>query len=232
MKVTLRIQRYDPGRKPAAWWSIHRLEGEPSDRVLDLLTRVKDEQDGTLAFRRSCAHGICGSDAMCINGTNRLACKTLLRDTGPRITVTPIRGLPVERDLIADMDPFFAAYRSVEPFLINPEPPPEGGRERAQSPDERRRYDDTTKCILCACCTTSCPVYWGGGKYLGPAAIVQAHRFLFDSRDRGADRHTAALEGADGIWRCHTIFQCTLACPREIQITRAIAEVKAAMSRM
>jgi succinate dehydrogenase / fumarate reductase iron-sulfur subunit len=145
--------------------------------------------------------------------------------------VEPIIGLPVERDLITDMDPFFAAYRSVQPFLINDEPLPEEGRERPQSPAERLRFDDTTKCILCASCTTSCPVFWGGGKYLGPAAIVQAHRFLFDSRDRGAKQHTAALEGADGIWRCHTVFQCTLACPREIQITRAIAEVKALMSR-
>ncbi len=231
MKVILRIKRFDPKRKPAAWWSTHRLEGEPSDRVLDLLIRVKDEQDGTLAFRRSCAHGICGSDAMRINGVNRLACKTLLRETGPRLTVEPIFGLPVEKDLISEMGPFFAAYRSVRPYLITDEPPPADGRERLQSPGQRMRIDDTVKCILCASCTTSCPVFWGDGKYAGPAAAVQAHRFLFDSRDRGGAKHTEALDGSDGIWRCRTIFQCTLACPREIQITKAIAEVKAAMTR-
>jgi succinate dehydrogenase / fumarate reductase, iron-sulfur subunit len=231
MKVTLRIKRYDPERKPSSWWSTHQLEAEPSDRVLDLLVRVKDEQDGTLAFRRSCAHGICGSDAMRINGVNGLACKTLLRQTGPRISVEPVLGLRVERDLITDMDPFFEAYRSVQPYLINAEPPPDPARERVQSPAQRMRFDDTTKCILCGCCTTACPVFWADGQYIGPAAIVQAHRFVHDSRDHGAAEHLAALRGTDGAMRCRTIFQCTLACPRDIKITKAIAEVKAALTR-
>lgn len=232
MKVTLRIKRYDPERNPSSWWSTHRLEANPSDRVLDLLVRVKDEQDGTLAFRRSCAHGICGSDAMRINGTNGLACKTLLHTTGPRITVEPVLGLRVEKDLITDMDPFFAAYRSVKPYLINDEPLPESGQERLQSPAERLRFDDTTKCIVCGCCTTACPIFWADGEYVGPATIVQAHRFVHDSRDRGAAEHLAVLRGTEGIWRCRTIFQCTLACPREIKITKAIAEVKATLAKM
>jgi len=231
MNVTLRIKRFDPDRKPSSWWSTHRLEAEPSDRVLDLLVRVKDEQDGSLAFRRSCAHGICGSDAMRINGVNGLACKTLLRQTGARITVEPIHGLRVERDLITDMDPFFAAYRKVQPYLINDDPLPEDGRERLQSPAERLRFDDTTKCILCGACTTACPAFWSDSEYIGPAAIVQAHRFVNDSRDRGAAAHLEALRGTDGIWRCRTIFQCTLVCPREIKITKAIAEVKVALAR-
>jgi len=231
MLISLKIKRFDPERKPASWWSTFRLEAEPSDRVLELLVRAKDEQDGSLTFRRSCAHGICGSCAMRVNGVNRLACKALVRELGSTITLEPLLGLRVERDLVVDMEPFFAAYRNIKPYLINGETPPEGGRERRQSPAERMRYDDTTKCILCAACTTACPVFWADGEYVGPAAVVQAHRFLFDSRDRGAAEHTASLAGADGIWRCRTIFQCTIACPRDIKITKAIAEVKGAIVR-
>jgi succinate dehydrogenase / fumarate reductase iron-sulfur subunit len=231
MFVALKIKRFDSERKPAAWWSKYRIEAGPAERVLDLLVRVKDELDGSLTFRRSCAHGICGSDAMRINGVNRLACKTLVHELGSRITIEPLLGLRVIKDLVVDIEPFLAAYRRVKPYLINDEAPPEGGRERRQSPDQRMRYDDTTKCILCACCTAACPVFWADGDYLGPAAIVTAHRFLFDSRDRGAAEHTAALVDAVGVWRCRTIFQCTLSCPREIQITKAIAEVKDAIVR-
>jgi succinate dehydrogenase / fumarate reductase iron-sulfur subunit len=229
MLVALKIKRFDPERKPSGWWSRYTLEAGPGDRVLDLLVRVKDELDGSLTFRRSCAHGICGSDAMRINGTNRLACKTLVRELGSAITVEPLLGLRVVRDLVGDMEPFLAAYRSVKPYLINDEPLPEGGRERRQSPAERLRFDDTTKCILCGCCTAACPVFWADGRYAGPAAVVQAHRFLFDSRDRGGAEHLAALLDGEGIWRCRTIFQCTLSCPREIKITKAIAEVKEAI---
>jgi succinate dehydrogenase / fumarate reductase iron-sulfur subunit len=231
MLLTLDIKRFDPERKPAAWWANYRIEAEPAERVLDLLVRVKDELDGSLTFRRSCAHGICGSDAMRINGTNRLACKTLVHELGSRVTIEPLLGLRVIKDLVVDIEPFLAAYRSVKPYLINDKPLPTDGRERRQSPAERMRYDDTTKCILCACCTAACPVFWADGDYLGPAAFVQAHRFLFDSRDRGAADHTAALVNSKGVWRCRTIFQCTLSCPREIQITKAIAEVKGAIVR-
>jgi succinate dehydrogenase / fumarate reductase, iron-sulfur subunit len=231
MQITLKVKRFDPDRKPTGWWSTFRMEAEPSNRVLDLLVRAKDEQDGSLTFRRSCAHGICGSCAIRINGTNRLACKTLVRELPAHITLEPLLGLTVERDLVVDMDPFFAAYRSVQPFLLNDEPLPADGRERRQTPAERMRFDDTTKCILCAACTTACPVFWADGKYAGPAAIVQAHRFVFDSRDRGAAQHTAALARADGIWSCRTVFHCTLACPRDIKVTQAIAEVKNAIVR-
>ncbi|MGB7538771.1 MAG: succinate dehydrogenase iron-sulfur subunit [Anaerolineales bacterium] len=231
MLITLKVKRFDPERNPSAWWSSYTLEAEESDRVLDLLVRAKDEHDGSLTFRRSCAHGICGSCAVRVNGANRLACKTLVRELGSQITLEPLLGLRVEKDLVVDMDPFFAAYRKVKPFLINGAPPPEGGRERLQSPAERMRFDDTTKCILCAACTSACPVFWADGEYVGPAAIVAAHRFLFDSRDHGAAEHTAELADAQGIWRCRTIFQCTTACPREIRITQAIAEVKGAILR-
>jgi succinate dehydrogenase / fumarate reductase iron-sulfur subunit len=231
MLITLKIKRFDPERKPSSWWSTFALEAEPSDRILDLLVRAKDEHDGSLTFRRSCAHGICGSCAMRVNGSNRLACKTLVHEIGPKVTLEPLLGLRVEKDLVVDMEPFFASYRSVKPYLINGGPPPEDGRERRQSPAQRMRYDDTTKCILCAACISACPVFWSDGDYIGPAAIVAAHRFLFDSRDHGADEHTAALADGKGIWRCRTIFQCTTACPREIKITKAIAEVKGKIIR-
>jgi succinate dehydrogenase / fumarate reductase iron-sulfur subunit len=231
MLVTLKIKRYDPDRQPSAWWSTFRMEADGADRVLDLLVRAKDEHDGSLTFRRSCAHGICGSCAVRVNGTNRLACKTLIRELGSSVTLEPLLGLRVLRDLVVDMEPFFAAYRNIKPYLLNGDPLPADGRERRQSPAERMRFDDTTKCILCAACTAACPVFWADGGYIGPAAIVQAHRFMFDSRDRAASEHSAPLAGADGIWRCRTVFQCTLACPRDIEITKAIAEVKGAIVR-
>ena len=196
------------------------------DRVLDLLHQVKWYQDGTLTFRRSCAHGVCGSDAMLINGRNRLACKIRVDQLGRQITVAPLPGLPVPRTVV-DMEGFFAKYRSVMPFLINDDPPP--GRERRQSPEERERFDDTTKCILCAACTTSCPSFWAQPAYVGPAAIVNAHRFIFDSRDDAAEERLEILADGDGVWRCRTIFNCTDACPRGIHITQAILEVSSAI---
>ncbi len=227
MEVTVRIKRYDPEKDGEPWWGEYKVEVDETDRVLDALHYIKWYQDGTLTFRRSCGHGICGSDAMRINGYNRLACKVLIRDVAPVITVEPLLGLPVIKDLVVDMEPFFAHYRAVMPWLINDEPPPP--RERLQSPEERELFDDTTKCILCAACTTSCPAFWLRGEYVGPAAIVQAHRFIFDSRDRGAVQRLEILNAPDGVWRCRTIFNCTNACPREIEITKAIAEVKKAL---
>lgn len=236
MQVTLRIRRFNPEKDTKPYWADYTLRDvEPNDRVLELLHRVKWEQDGTLAFRRSCAHGICGSDAMRINGVNRLACKVLVKALGDgdqvKIQVEPILGLPVIKDLVVDMEPFFEHYRQVMPYFVNDLPVPEDGRERRQSPEERERFDDTTKCILCACCTTSCPSFWANGRYVGPAAIVQAHRFIFDSRDQAAAERLKILAEPDGVWRCRTIFNCTTACPRDIEVTRAIGEVKLAIRR-
>lgn len=228
MQITIKIFRYNPEKDKKPRYATYKLDAVETDRVLDLLEKVKGYQDGTLSFRRSCAHGICGSDAMRINGFNRLACKTLVRDTGAKITVEPILGLKVIKDLIVDMEPFFENYRAVMPYFVNDEPEP--AQERYQSQEERERYDDTTKCILCACCTTSCPSFWANDKYLGPAAIVTAHRFIFDSRDRAAAERLKILNDVFGIHRCHTIFNCTLACPREIQVTKAIGEVKKAIA--
>jgi succinate dehydrogenase / fumarate reductase, iron-sulfur subunit len=227
MQVHLKIKRYNPEKDESPWWGEYDVDVEPTDRVLDALHNVKWYHDGTLTLRRSCAMGICGSDAMRINGSNRLACKVLLKDMPKEITVEPLLGLPVVKDLVVDMEPFFAQYRSVMPWLITDEPAP--ARERLQSIAEREVFDDTTKCILCAACTTSCPSFWAKGEYVGPAAIVQAHRFIFDSRDRGASQRLEILNEPDGVWRCRTIFNCTNACPREIEIKRAIGEVKKAL---
>jgi succinate dehydrogenase / fumarate reductase, iron-sulfur subunit len=229
MDVTVKILRYNPEVSEESSWETYQVTAEPTDRVLDALHKVKWDLDGSLTFRRSCAHGVCGSDAMRINGKNRLACKTLLKDVNPSaaITVEPIKGLPVLKDLVVDMEPFFAAYRSVMPFLVTTGNEPT--RERLQSQADRERFDDTTKCILCAACTTSCPVYWADGQYFGPQAIVGAHRFIFDSRDEGTDQRLEILNDREGVWRCRTTFNCTEACPRGIEVTKAIQEVKRAL---
>lgn len=234
--VELRVRRFNPEKDQNPWWGEYKLSNVgDNDSVLDLLHRVKWEIDGTLTLRRSCAHGVCGSDAVRINGANALACKTLvarLKDgSGPvKIQVEPILGLRVIKDLVVDMIPFFDHYKSVMPYFINDSPPPADGRERRQSPADRARFDDTTKCILCAACTTSCPSFWANERYVGPAAIVQAHRFIFDTRDEAYAERLKIMGETFGVWRCRTIFNCTNACPREIEVTRAIAEVKMALT--
>ena len=227
MQVILKVFRYNPEKDKKPHYDTFKLDAEPTERILDLLELVKGHNDGTLSFRRSCAHGVCGSDAMLINGVNKLACKSLVKDFGEKITVEPILGLPVIKDLIVDMKPFFDNFKKVKPYFINDDPPPE--KERFQSREDRERFDDTTKCILCAACTTSCPSFWASEEYLGPAAIVNAHRFIFDSRDQGAGERLKILNDVMGVSRCHTVFNCTVACPREIQITKAIGEVKKAL---
>jgi len=232
MLITVKVFRFDPEQEEKPHFDEFVVEGHSTDRVLDLLEYIKGYYDGSLTFRRSCAHGVCGSDAMRINGRNYLACKVLVRDLKSdthTLVIEPLLGLPVIKDLIVDMEPFFKKYREVLPYLINDDPLPEDGKERLQSPEARERFDDTTKCILCAACTTSCPPFWATGEYIGPAAIVNAHRFIFDSRDQGAAKRLAILNDRMGVWACRTAFNCTEACPREIKITQAIAEVKGAI---
>ncbi|MFL5737132.1 MAG: succinate dehydrogenase iron-sulfur subunit [Actinomycetota bacterium] len=224
VSITVRVRRYNPEVREESWWDEWEISMEPNDRLLDALHHIKWYKDGTLALRRSCAHGICGSDAMLINGRNALACKVLVKDIAPKVSVEPIRGLRVLKDLIVDMDTFFDGYKKVLPYLINDEGEPD--RERLQSPEDRAKFDDTTKCILCAACTTSCPIFWGDGDYIGPAAIVNAHRFVNDSRDHGARERLKILSERTGVFRCKTTFNCTEACPRGIHVTQAIQEVK------
>ena len=229
LQVTFKIARFIPETDEEPHYEEYTVEALPTDRVLTVLQKIKDEVDGTLTFRRSCAHGICGSDAMRINGRNRLACKTLIKDLNIKkpVVIEAIKGLPLEKDLVVDMEPFFQAYRDVMPFLISEGHDPT--KERLQTIEDRAVFDDTTKCILCACCTTSCPVFWSDGQYFGPQAIVGAHRFIFDSRDAGTDVRLDILNSKEGVWRCRTTFNCTDACPRGIEVTKAIQEVKRAL---
>ena len=224
--ATLKIKRFDPEKDHRPYWAEFRVAVEESDRLLDALHKIKWELDGSLTFRRSCGHGVCGSDAMRINGRNRLACKILMRDVGERITIEPLLAFPVIKDLVVDMDPFFAQYEKIKPYLINDEPPPL--TERRQTPEQRARYEEGTKCILCAACTSSCPISWGDPTWVGPATLVNAHRFIFDSRDRGAAERLAILSDRLGALRCRTVFNCTECCPRGIPVTDLIEQIKRA----
>lgn len=224
MQITVKIFRYDP-ESGESRFDVFNREADPKDRILDILMEIKDQEDGTIAFRKSCAHGVCGSDAMQINGINRLACQILLQDLKSKtIKIEPLKGLTVLRDLVVDMDPFFAGLEKVKPYFIPKEPAPV--TERRQSIADRAKFDDTTKCIMCGACTTSCPSFWYNDEYLGPAAMVKAHRFIFDTRDGGNEERLASLDDRDGLWRCHSIYNCTDACPRDIQITKAMGELK------
>ncbi len=227
MEVTLRIKRYNPEQDPKPVYKEYVVNVEPTDRLLDALNQIKWDQDGSLTYRRSCAHGVCGSDAMRVNGRNRLACTLLMKDLGKKVTIEPLMGYEVVKDLVVDMEKFFDAYKSIKPYLIAEDAPSSG--ERLQSPEDRHRFDDTTKCILCAACTTSCPITWTNKDFVGPAAIVNAHRFIFDSRDQGAGERLRILNQQSGVWRCRTVFNCTDACPRGIEVTNAIEEVKRAL---
>lgn len=227
MKVSFKIQRYNPEVDQAPHYEIYEADCEPTDRVLDGLNYVKWYLDGTLSYRRSCAHGVCGSDAMRINGRNRLACKILIKDLKQPITIEPLLGLKVIKDLIVDMEPFFAKYRLMKPYLINNEDP--GDRERLQSQSDVDVFEEATKCILCGSCTTSCPSFWANGEYFGPAAIVAQYRFIFDTRDDATSERLQIADKQMGVWRCRTIFNCVDACPREINVTRCIGKVKKAI---
>lgn len=229
MQTVFKILRFNPEKDKKPYFQDYTLQVEETDRILDGLLKIKGELDGTLTLRKSCAHGICGSDAMEINGMNRLACQTLMKDLKrpKKVVVKPLPGFKVIKDLVVDMEPFFRKYESIKPYLITKTPPPAG--ERLQSPEERLALDEPSKCILCACCTSSCPSFWFNQDYLGPAAMVQASRFILDSRDEGAAERLKIINDRDGAWRCHTIFNCTDCCPREINVTDCIAEVKKAI---
>ncbi|MBC8514684.1 succinate dehydrogenase iron-sulfur subunit [bacterium] len=226
MKRVFRIHRFDPQDKTAHSTDEFTLEVRGRDRILDVLLRIREELDGTLAFRHSCAHGVCGSDGFLINGINKLACQTFVEDYDGVIEIAPLRGLPVLKDLVVDMDPFEESIRKVRPWV---ESTTEG--EGLQSPEDFEAIEDMTKCILCACCTTSCPSFWTNPEYLGPAALVAAARFIKDGRNGAAAKVMERVGGLDGVLRCHTVMNCTDACPRDIDVTGAIAAVKAALLR-
>ena len=225
MKRTFQIYRYDPDKDAKPYMQTIEIELDGHERMLlDALIKLK-QQDPTLSFRRSCREGVCGSDAMNINGKNGLACLTNMNTLKGTIVLKPLPGLPVIRDLIVDMTQFFKQYNSIQPWLINDEPLPE--RERLQAPAERERLDGLYECILCACCSTSCPSYWWNGeRYLGPAILLQAYRWIIDSRDEDTGARLDDLEDPFKLYRCHTIMNCTNTCPKGLNPAKAIASIK------
>jgi succinate dehydrogenase / fumarate reductase iron-sulfur subunit len=224
------IYRYDPDRDAKPYMKDYDVPIDAADRMLlDVLVKVK-AMDDSFAFRRSCREGVCGSDAMNINGTNGLACIAPVVDLTDPVVLRPLPGLPVIRDLIVDMTQFFKQYNSIKPYLINEEAPPD--RERLQSPEERAELDGLYECILCACCSTSCPSFWWNpDKFVGPAGLLQAYRFLADSRDHATSERLDNLEDPYRLFRCHTIMNCVDVCPKNLNPTRAIGKIKELMVR-
>ncbi len=219
------IYRYDPDKDDKPYMQDYDIALEPSDRMLlDALVRIKSVDD-SLSLRRSCREGVCGSDAMNINGRNGLACTTPVSGLREPVELRPLPGLPVIRDLIVDMTQFFKQYHSIKPYLINNDPPPE--TERLQSPAERAELDGAYECILCACCTTACPSFWWNpDKFVGPAGLLQAYRFLVDSRDQASAERLDNLEDPYRLFRCHSIMNCVDACPKGLNPTNAIGKIK------
>ena len=226
--MKFKIYRYDPDKDEKPRMQDYDVQLDPHDRMLlDALVRIK-EQDDSLSLRRSCREGVCGSDAMNINGKNGLACITKLANLKEPVELRPLPGLPVIRDLIVDMTQFFKQYHSVKPYLINDDPAPE--KERLQSPQEREQLDGLYECILCACCSTSCPSFWWNpDKFVGPAGLLQAYRFIADSRDQAAAERLDDLEDPYRLFRCHSIMNCVDVCPKNLNPTRAIGKIKELM---
>jgi succinate dehydrogenase / fumarate reductase iron-sulfur subunit len=230
-RMRFSIYRYDPDRDAKPYMQSLEIELQPNDKMLlDALMRIKSDFDDSVSFRRSCREGVCGSDAMNINGKNGLACITNLRELKEPVVLKPLPGLPVVRDLIVDMTQFFKQYDSIKPYLINDEPAPE--KERLQSPEAREELDGLYECILCACCSTSCPSFWWNpDKFVGPAGLLQAYRFIADSRDQATAERLDDLEDPYRLFRCHTIMNCVDVCPKGLNPTQAIGKIKEIMVR-
>jgi succinate dehydrogenase / fumarate reductase iron-sulfur subunit len=226
METLFQILRFDPDHDSKPHMREYRIGVEPAWSILDCLNKIKWTLDGSLSFRRSCGQGVCGSDAMMINGCNRLACRTLVRDLKRRrvIRVEPLKSFPIIKDLVVDVDGFLERQGVVKPYFVNADPPPE--KERLQSPGEQQKIDPSTKCILCGACTSACPTYWSDKAYLGPAALLKAHRFIFDSRDQAGPERLRILNDRTGPYKCHSIFNCVESCPRDIQVAGAISDLK------
>ncbi len=229
--VKFEIYRYDPDKDERPYMQKLEVELQPTDKMLlDAIIRIKNDVDDSLAIRRSCREGVCGSDAMNINGKNGLACTTNMLDLKEPVVLRPLPGLPVVRDLIVDMTHFFDQYHSIKPFLINDQPPPE--KERLQSPEAREELDGLYECILCACCSTSCPSFWWNpDKFVGPAGLLQAYRFIVDSRDEATAERLDNLEDPYRLFRCHTIMNCTDVCPKGLNPSHAIGKIKELLVR-
>ncbi len=225
MECQFKIFRLDPEKDEKPHYQDFILDARPTDRILDCLNRIRWEQDPTLAYRMSCAHGVCGSDGMRINSVCALACQRLVKDyEGTEFLIEPLPIFKVVKDLVVDLDPFFEKYRTIRPYLLNESSPPE--KERLQEKEARQEFDVAIRCILCACCSAACPIGGQNSRYLGPAALVRAFRYLFDSRDRGETERVQILDSEDGIWGCKTLWNCTEVCPKEIPVTQCLGRIK------
>ncbi|MBW1896428.1 MAG: succinate dehydrogenase iron-sulfur subunit, partial [Deltaproteobacteria bacterium] len=217
MDIPFKILRFDPEVDTEPHFREYRVSAEPTERILDCLNRIKWEQDGTLSYRMSCGHGVCGSDAMRINQRCALACQKLVRDyEGQEVVVEPLPSYRVLKDLVVDLEPFFEKLRMVRPYLVSATPPPE--KERQQSHEDSKKVDMAIRCILCACCTAACPVFNENDRFLGPAPLVWAFRFIFDSRDEEYLERLRLLDDPDGPWACVNHYECTKSCPKQIPI--------------
>lgn len=229
MKVTLRIYRFNPETDKEPHYDIFVVEAKPTDRILDCLNKIRWEQDSSLTYRMSCAHGICGSDAVEINGMPALACQKLVKDynnTG-EILVEPLKFFPRIKDLTVDMDPFFQRIKGINSATLPTPLVDSTGKERLQSIEERSRIDDAVKCILCGCCVAACPVILEQEqRFIGPAAVLRAQKYIFDSRRNDATERMQIMEKSFGIWGCKSYFMCTMVCPKKIKVTEQILKTK------
>jgi succinate dehydrogenase / fumarate reductase iron-sulfur subunit len=226
MLIKLKIFRFDPENDEKPYYRTYEIEADPKDRLLDCLNRIRWEQDPSFSFRMSCGHGVCGSDGMRINGICGLACQKLVKSFKEEVLIEPLPVFKVIKDLIVDLGPFFEKYNSIKPYLITKSSPPD--QERKQSPEKHRIFEEAIRCILCACCTASCPVNQNEETegYVGPAALVRAFRYLFDSRDEASEERIAQLDQKDGALGCQTLWKCTEVCPKEIPVTKQIGQIK------
>ena len=225
--MEFRVWRFNPESDSVPCMESHEIEVARGMMLRDALLEIK-ARDESFAFRHSCGEGVCGSDAVNVNGRNRLACITPVAELGDRVEIRPLPGRPVIRDLVVDMEQFYAQYRAVEPWLKRGEPEPE--QEILQSPEERARLDGLWECILCGCCSTSCPSFWWNpDRFLGPQALLSAWRFLADSRDQASQQRLEELDGPYRLFRCHTIMNCVDACPKHLNPTRAIGHIRTLM---
>jgi len=226
MLVRLKIFRFDPEKNKEPDYQNYEIDADPMDRLLDCLNRIRWEQDPTLSFRMSCGHGVCGSDGMRINGVCGLACQKLVKSFKEEVLIEPLPVFKVVKDLIVDLGPFFEKYNSIKPYLITKTSLPD--QERNQSPAEHKIFEEAIRCILCACCTASCPVNQNKEteSYVGPAALVRAFRYFFDSRDEASEERVTLLDQKDGAWGCQTQWKCTEVCPKEIPVTKQIGQIK------
>ena len=231
MKCHFTVYRYDPKVDEKPRYQEYVIDAEGTDKILDCLNKIRWEKDPTLAFRSSCAHGICGSDALMINGRIELACQKLVRDfkSGNNFVIEPLPLFDVVKDLIVDLEPFFEKYRQVQPYLRPGKN--KTGKEFIQDADNQEFIEPAVRCILCASCTAGCPINRANPDYLGPAALLRAFRYIFDSRDTTTDERLEQVDSEDGVWGCKTMWWCTEVCPKEIPITKCLGQIKRAIKQ-